>query len=216
MLRRAENVSISFSANILTGNGWLMLNVGKQSYHVIKVHQGYVERISDSQLQTPVMMGRVGERFYWQYQNRFYWENEELTPDEVHALLVTRQQRERQRIDRAQATVAMARPPNRDDQRVGDYTRANQQHAAQAVDTFLRGLGYQPPAPSSDLPVGQRNSRIIPQNVKIAVATRDGGKCRQCGSAQDLHFDHVIPWSKGGTNSVKNIQLLCGPCSQGR
>ena len=63
-----------------------------------------------------------------------------------------------------------------------------------------------PPAP-----IGERNSRSIPQDVKIAVAVRDGGRCRQCGSVQDLHYDHVIPWSKGGANTVNNIQLLCGP-----
>jgi 5-methylcytosine-specific restriction endonuclease McrA len=63
-------------------------------------------------------------------------------------------------------------------------------------------------------PVGERNTRSIPQDVKIAVAARDGGRCRQCGSTTDLHFDHVIPWSKGGANTVTNIQLLCGPCNR--
>jgi hypothetical protein len=63
-------------------------------------------------------------------------------------------------------------------------------------------------------PVGERNTRSIPQDVKIAVAVRDGGRCRQCGSTADLHFDHVIAWSKGGANTVTNIQLLCGPCNR--
>jgi 5-methylcytosine-specific restriction endonuclease McrA len=40
------------------------------------------------------------------------------------------------------------------------------------------------------------------------------GRCRQCGSATDLHFAHVIPWSKGGANTLANIQLLCGPCNR--
>jgi 5-methylcytosine-specific restriction endonuclease McrA len=62
-------------------------------------------------------------------------------------------------------------------------------------------------------PVGERNTRVIPQDVKIAVAARDGGRCRQCGSSENLHYDHVIPWSKGGANTVANIQLLCGPCN---
>lgn len=43
----------------------------------------------------------------------------------------------------------------------------------------------------------ERNTRAIPQDVKIEVAVRDGGRCRQCGSNKELHFDHVIPWSKG-------------------
>jgi HNH endonuclease len=61
---------------------------------------------------------------------------------------------------------------------------------------------------------GERNSRVIPQDVKITVSVRDHGKCVQCGSTEDLHFDHKIPWSRGGTNTVNNIQLLCGPCNR--
>ena len=61
---------------------------------------------------------------------------------------------------------------------------------------------------------GERNTRAIPQDVKIEVAVRDGGRCRQCGSNKELHFDHVIPWSKGGPNTVGNIQLLCGTCNR--
>lgn len=61
---------------------------------------------------------------------------------------------------------------------------------------------------------GERNSRVIPQDVKIAVTLRDQGKCVQCGSAEELHFDHKVPWSRGGTNSVNNIQLLCGTCNR--
>jgi hypothetical protein len=63
---------------------------------------------------------------------------------------------------------------------------------------------------------GERNSRVIPQNVKIAVSVRDQGKCVQCGSTDDLHFDHKVPWSKGGTNTVNNIQLLCGTCNRAK
>jgi hypothetical protein len=74
--------------------------------------------------------------------------------------------------------------------------------------------GWQFWVPDGQAPVGERNTRSIPQDVKIAVAARDGGRCRQCGSTTDLHFDHVIPWSKGGANTVVNIQLLCGPCNR--
>jgi HNH endonuclease len=76
--------------------------------------------------------------------------------------------------------------------------------------------GWQLWIPDEAAPVGERNSRTIPQDVKIAVAARDNGRCRQCGSSQDLHFDHVIPWSKGGANTVSNIQLLCGPCNRSK
>ena len=65
-------------------------------------------------------------------------------------------------------------------------------------------------------PVGERARRSIPQDVKIAVSARDGGRCRQCGSTVQLHFDHVIPISRGGANTVANIQLLCGACNRAK
>ena len=45
--------------------------------------------------------------YYWHFQDRFYSENDGLTADQVYALLLTRQQREQRRIDRAQAIVSM-------------------------------------------------------------------------------------------------------------
>jgi HNH endonuclease len=53
-------------------------------------------------------------------------------------------------------------------------------------------------------------SRIIPTPVKIAVWSRDKGRCVMCGSEDELHFDHIVPYSKGGTSlKAENIQLLC-------
>ena len=62
--------------------------------------------------------------------------------------------------------------------------------------------------------VGERKTRTTPQDVKIAVALRDGGRCVQCGATEDIHYDHKVPWSRGGSNTVNNIQLLCGPCNR--
>jgi len=63
-------------------------------------------------------------------------------------------------------------------------------------------------APSKQLPT--QRQRIIPTEIKRTVWRRDQGKCVMCGSSEDLHFDHVLPFSKGGTSvSAENVQLLC-------
>lgn len=52
--------------------------------------------------------------------------------------------------------------------------------------------------------------RIIPTAVKLEVWKRDGARCVMCGATDNLHFDHIIPYSKGGTSiKAENVQLLC-------
>ena len=54
------------------------------------------------------------------------------------------------------------------------------------------------------------HDRQIPGEVQKEVYERDRGKCVKCGSTENLHFDHILPFSKGGSSKVaKNIQLLC-------
>ena len=57
-----------------------------------------------------------------------------------------------------------------------------------------------------DLP----HRRVIPTWVKLEVWKRDGGRCVKCGATNELHFDHILPYSKGGTSiTTENVQLLC-------
>jgi hypothetical protein len=54
------------------------------------------------------------------------------------------------------------------------------------------------------------HSRLIPSEVKREVWKRDEGKCVICGDNKNLHFDHDLPFSKGGTSlTTKNVKLLC-------
>jgi hypothetical protein len=54
------------------------------------------------------------------------------------------------------------------------------------------------------------HNRLIPSSVKLEVWRRDKGKCVKCASQDNLHFDHIIPYSKGGSSLVaENIQILC-------
>ena len=58
--------------------------------------------------------------------------------------------------------------------------------------------------------------RGIPDAVKLLVMHRDGGKCCHCGSNVELQFDHIIPFSRGGSSNAENLQLLCGPCNRSK
>lgn len=65
-------------------------------------------------------------------------------------------------------------------------------------------------------PLSEGDTRHIPQHIKQAVWQRDQGKCVQCTATAYLEFDHIIPFSKGGANSVNNVQLLCRKCNLGK
>jgi hypothetical protein len=111
VLRRAENVSVGHQPGLFTGRGWLTLSVGKSTYRANKIPRQDFQAMREHQEHVPIPICRVGERCYWWFQNRFYWDNDDLDQQEVYALLVTRQQRERQRIQMAQAIVAIGAAP---------------------------------------------------------------------------------------------------------
>jgi hypothetical protein len=54
------------------------------------------------------------------------------------------------------------------------------------------------------------HTRLIPTRVKVEVWQRDRGKCVLCGSTTNLHYDHDIPFSRGGSSiAAENVRLLC-------
>ena len=42
------------------------------------------------------------------------------------------------------------------------------------------------------------------------------GPCVYCGSDRDPSWDHVIPLSRGGPNSIENIVTCCGTCNRSK
>lgn len=73
---------------------------------------------------------------------------------------------------------------------------------------------------TNDNTIGSQNNlntehnRVIPSHVKQIVYKRDGGKCVLCQSTVNLHYDHELPYSKGGVSFLpENIRLLCASCN---
>lgn len=61
-----------------------------------------------------------------------------------------------------------------------------------------------------------RNRTAVSAEVRREVWRRDQGQCVKCGSQENLEYDHVIPFSKGGNNTARNIQLLCEQCNRSK
>jgi len=62
--------------------------------------------------------------------------------------------------------------------------------------------------------IESRQRSQIPESIRNEVWRRDQGKCVKCESQINLEFDHIIPFSKGGSNSARNLQLLCENCNR--
>jgi 5-methylcytosine-specific restriction endonuclease McrA len=56
----------------------------------------------------------------------------------------------------------------------------------------------------------------IPDDVKLLIWQRYGGKCAKCGATTELQFDHIIPFSLGGASTPENLQILCGRCNRAK
>ena len=69
--------------------------------------------------------------------------------------------------------------------------------------------------PDEERKIESKNKRKpIPPRVKNQVWNRDGGVCVECGNNEKLEFDHIIPISKGGSSTYRNVQLLCESCNR--
>jgi hypothetical protein len=82
-------------------------------------------------------------------------------------------------------------------------------YLAREEDQLSQALGLRH-TPESD------NREAIPTSVRRAVWSRDSGRCAQCGSRDRLEYDHIIPVSKGGSNTERNIELLCEACNRAK
>ena len=52
--------------------------------------------------------------------------------------------------------------------------------------------------------------------IRESIFNRDANKCKLCGSEENLEIDHIRPISKGGTNKLSNLQILCKRCNMAK
>jgi hypothetical protein len=115
LLRRAENVQVYYQRDLwgfLISKYKIRLEVGR------KVHMS-PQRVTVAQFRAmheqsatyPVRYLKAGDRTYWRFQDFWHTDNQGLDASAVHALLVTRYQRQQRQIDRAQVMVAIGEQP---------------------------------------------------------------------------------------------------------
>lgn len=102
-----------------------------------------------------------------------------------------------------------------DPQRYSDEEAALlvQQLVLDTQDEFRRMKEFFDSTENEKLIPPARRERIQ-ESVRIFVWKRDEGKCVKCGSQENLEFDHIIPFADGGSNTERNIQLLCEQCNR--
>jgi 5-methylcytosine-specific restriction endonuclease McrA len=74
------------------------------------------------------------------------------------------------------------------------------------------------PTPPKPKPTKIRR-KAVPPGLRFDVLVRDKFRCRACGvGAKEarLEIDHIIPVSKGGLTTLKNLQVLCRSCNRGK
>ncbi|MCK6596055.1 MAG: HNH endonuclease [Bacteriovoracaceae bacterium] len=60
------------------------------------------------------------------------------------------------------------------------------------------------------------HTRNISRSVMLKVVRRDGQICQICNDPvpdNEVHFDHVIPYSKGGPSTVENLRIVHNGCN---
>jgi 5-methylcytosine-specific restriction enzyme A len=64
-----------------------------------------------------------------------------------------------------------------------------------------------------------KRTRDITLKVRMQILQRDSFQCVYCGRKPPdvkLEIDHIIPFSKGGSNDISNLQTLCFDCNRGK
>lgn len=59
----------------------------------------------------------------------------------------------------------------------------------------------------------RRQWNVLRRHLRPIVRRRYRNRCAACGWDWRLTVDHIVPVSRGGTNDLDNLQLLCEKCN---
>jgi HNH endonuclease len=94
-----------------------------------------------------------------------------------------------------------------------------EQRAAERERRHARAVSF-----DTALAIEAPRKRISPPpELRRQVWAKSGGRCQHCRCTDDeamtrtgkhLEYDHIKPWSKGGADTLENLQLLCNRCNR--
>jgi 5-methylcytosine-specific restriction endonuclease McrA len=109
-------------------------------------------------------------------------------------------------------------------QRLSDYKAEDYPETIPKVlsEAACRVFGHVCPAffvaePLTETKDRRTHSRSIPREVMLKVVRRDGQICQRCDQRvpdNEVEFDHIIPFSKGGRSTVENLRLVHRACNR--
>jgi hypothetical protein len=90
------------------------------------------------------------------------------------------------------------------------------------LDASCRVFGHVCPVffvaePLTETKEKRKYSRNIPRDVMLKVVRRDGQICQECNEPvkdNEVEFDHIIPFSKGGRSTVENLRVIHKGCNR--
>lgn len=128
MLRKQAHATLRYDPSWLTGRGWVTLHLSKRvAYRVVKLNQRvYQEKLQLQQIE-PMLVVKTETRAYWQFRDSIYADTDNLTEEEVRALLISRRLAQERRLDRARQLVDLE-------------TRARTRTSRQAIPDDLKIL----------------------------------------------------------------------------
>ena len=107
--------------------------------------------------------------------------------------------------DKTQYAVAVSREAERVRQFANGYTSLVEMNEGVPLFFFE--------AAEAVMPYEETKRGTITKSMRAQIYRRDNGSCVECGSKENLHYDHILPVAKGGSTIVENLQLLCQSCN---